>query len=424
MLMTFSILLRLLGEQVSVSLRISPAPPEGQPSVLHVDPSRRRVVVMDLVGKRQPATLGRDGRNQNVFSFDAAYPPESSQAEVSAGVLADVIRCVLSGSDGCVLGLGCADVVGLRPEMVEQALGLTGERALLDMQDGIGPGGGVLGVCSVLMEGSWSSMVGSGESLQKLGLVPCAISWLYSAIERRREKTWTDLTVSVSAVELCCGEEDTIRDLLGELSLQPGSIQDSPKAHIRLHEDPVHGTQLRNHNRVKASTAERAASLLDAAMAARRHNDFLTYLSHTSIMFFTLHVQPPRTESSTIGKGSRGPTKLTMIDVCSGMRGMSKNKPPYSELGPVVISLLSGHKTNPTKGSKLTMLLREALGHVNCHTAVIAEVDDSLARLQETLSTIQLAARIRRTQKRTKVSHMSRSKGHHLFMASVLEPFL
>lgn len=34
----------------------------------------------------------------------------SDQAEVCAGVLADVIRCVLSGSDGCVLGLGCADV--------------------------------------------------------------------------------------------------------------------------------------------------------------------------------------------------------------------------------------------------------------------------------------------------------------------------
>lgn len=33
-----------------------------------------------------------------------------AQAEVCAGVLADVIRCVLSGSDGCVLGLGCADV--------------------------------------------------------------------------------------------------------------------------------------------------------------------------------------------------------------------------------------------------------------------------------------------------------------------------
>lgn len=58
------------------------------------------------------------------------------------------------------------------------------------------------------------------------------------------------------------------------------------------------------------------------------------------------------------------------------------------------------------RGSKLTMLLREALGHVNCHTTVIAQVDDSLVRLQETLSTIQLASRIRRTQKRTKVPYM------------------
>ena len=87
-------------------------------------------------------------------------------------------------------------------------------------------------------------MVGSGESVQNLGLIPSAISWLYSAIERRREKTWTDLTVSVSAIELCCGEEDTLRDLLGEVVPSLGSIQDSPKAHIKLQEDPVYGIQV------------------------------------------------------------------------------------------------------------------------------------------------------------------------------------
>ncbi|XP_074472284.1 kinesin-like protein KIF26B isoform X2 [Sebastes fasciatus] len=354
--------------KVKVALRVSPTLSDGrgQPPVLRIDPSKKRVTIMEPVSKSQPhatMTLGRDSKNLlKTFNFDAAYPQESSQAEVCAGVLADVIRCVLSGSDGCVLGLGCADV------------------------------------------GSWSSMVGSGECIQKLGLVPCAISWLYSAIERRREKTWTDLTVSVSAIELCCGEEDTLRDLLGEVVPSLGSVQDSPKAHIRLQEDPVYGIQLRNHNRVKAPTAERATALLDAAIAARRHNDFVTYLTHSSVMFFTLHVQPPRTETSTIGKGSRGPTKLTMIDVCSGIRGVNKNKPPYSELGPAVLSLLSGHKTTPNKGSKLAMLLREALGHVNCHTTVIAQVDDSLAHLQETLSTIQLASRIRRTQKKTKQS--------------------
>ncbi|XP_076613158.1 kinesin-like protein KIF26B isoform X1 [Chaetodon auriga] len=364
--------------KVKVVLRVCPTLTEGQgqPPVLRIDPSKKRVTIIEPISKSKPhttMTLDGDGRKLlKTFNVDAAYPQESSQAEVCAGVLADVIRCVLSGSDGCVLGLGCSDV------------------------------------------GSWSSMVGSGESVQKLGLIPCAISWLYSAIERRREKTWTDLTVSVSAIELCCGEEDTLRDLLGEVVPSLGSVQDSPKAHIRLQEDPIYGIQLRNHNRVKAPTAERAASLLDAAIAARRHSDFVTYLSHTSIMFFTLHVQPPRTESSTIGKGSRGPTKLTMIDVCSGIRGMSKNKPPYSELGPVVLSLLSGHKNIPNKGSKLTMLLRESLGHVNCHTTVITEVADSLAYLQETLSTIQLVSRIRRTQKRTKQSTSCSPSGRSL----------
>lgn len=94
------------------------------------------------------------------------------------------------------------------------------------------------------VSGSWSSMVGSGENIQKLGLIPCAISWLYSAIERRREKTWTELTVSVSAIELCCGEEDTLRDLLGEVVPSSGSTQDSPKAHVRVQEDPVCGIQV------------------------------------------------------------------------------------------------------------------------------------------------------------------------------------
>ncbi|CAG5927885.1 unnamed protein product [Menidia menidia] len=365
--------------KVQVMLRVSRmlSDGQGQPPVLRIDSSKKRVTVLDPISKNPTyttMTLGRGGNKSplKTFNFDATFSQDSSQAEVGAGVLSDVIRCVLSGSDGCVLGLGCTDV------------------------------------------GSWSSMVGSGENIQKLGMIPCAISWLYSAIERRREKTWTDLTVSVSAIELCCGDEDTLRDLLGEVVPSSGSAQDSPKAHVRVQEDPVYGIQLRNHNRVKAPTAERAASLLDAAIAARRHADFITYLCHSSIMFFTLYVQPPRTESSTIGKGSRGTTKLTMIDVCSGMRGMIKNKPPHSELGPIVVSLLSGNKHIPSKGSKLAMLLHESMTRANCHITVLAQVADSLTHLQETFSTIQLASRIRRTQKRTKQSTSCSPSGRSL----------
>uniref|UniRef100_A0A8C5HRP5 Kinesin motor domain-containing protein n=2 Tax=Gouania willdenowi TaxID=441366 RepID=A0A8C5HRP5_GOUWI len=86
------------------------------------------------------------------------------------------------------------------------------------------------------------------------------------------------------------------------------------------------------------------------------------------------------------------------------MRSMNKCKPCHSELGPIVLSLLNGHKTTPSRGSKLSMLLRESLGHANCHIAVMADVGDSRALLHETFATIQLASRIRRTQKRTKQS--------------------
>ncbi|XP_077591549.1 kinesin-like protein KIF26B [Stigmatopora nigra] len=366
--------------KVKVVLRVNPTMNESQPPVLHIDPSKKRAILLEPVCQSPPRakkTSSRNGKDLlKAFHYDAVYPQDSTQTEVCAGVLADVIRCVLSGNDGCVLGLGCSDV------------------------------------------GSWSSMVGNAQNIQKLGVIPCAISWLYNAIEKRREKTWTDLTVSVSAVELCCGEEDTLRDLLGEVAPSLGSMQDTPRANIRLQEDPIHGIQIRNHNRVKAPTAERAASLLDVAIAARRHNDFTTFLSHSSIMFFTLHVQPPRTqESSTIGKGSRGPTKLTMIDICSGMKGgvgYIRNKPPHSDFGPVLLSLLSGHKTIPKKASKLTMLLRESLSHANCHIAVIAEVANSMAQLQETTSIIQLASRIRRTQKRTKPLNSCSPSGRSL----------
>ncbi|XP_029902662.1 kinesin-like protein KIF26B [Myripristis murdjan] len=369
--------------KVKVVLRVSPSPSESRthPPVLRIDPSKRRVVVMESACKSQPhATLMRGGDGKallKTYTFDAAYPRETTQTEVCADVLADVIRCVVSGSDGCVLGLGCADV------------------------------------------GSWSSMVGSDESFQRLGLIPCAISWLYSAVERRKEKTWTDLTVSVSAIELCCGEDETLRDLLAEAVPSLGSVQDSPAAQISLQEDPVYGIQLRNLNRVKAPTAERAASLLDAAITARRHGDIIMPLSHSSIMFFTLHVQPPRTESSTISKVSRGPSRLTMIDVCRSMKGItdsnnSKSKLPHSELGPVILSLLSGHKNIPNKGSKLSMLLRQTLGHVNGQVAVIAQVSDSPTHLQEALFTIQLASRIRRTQKRTKQSTSCSPSGRSL----------
>lgn len=75
-----------LAMQVRVVLRVNPPLQEcrGQPPVLRVDRSRKRVTVMEPVSRGQPRmstmTLDRDGKNLfRTFNVDAAFPPESSQ---------------------------------------------------------------------------------------------------------------------------------------------------------------------------------------------------------------------------------------------------------------------------------------------------------------------------------------------------------
>jgi kinesin family protein 26 len=56
------------------------------------------------------------------------------------------------------------------------------------------------------------------------------------------------------------------------------------------------------------------------------------------------------------------------------------------------------------RDSKLTMLLRESLGNVNCRTTMIAHISGVAGNYAETLSTIQIASRVlRMKKKKTKV---------------------
>lgn len=52
---------------------------------------------------------------------------------------------------------------------------------------------------------------------------------------------------------------------------------------------------------------------------------------------------------------------------------------------------------------KLTRLLCESLGNINCHTTMIFHVSDSASSYMETLTTVQLASRIHRTRNKSKV---------------------
>ncbi|CAD7688493.1 unnamed protein product [Nyctereutes procyonoides] len=360
--------------KVKVMLRIWPA--QGaqhsaeSTSFLKVDPRKKQVTLFDPAagppgssGPRRPASAAAP----KMFAFDAVFPQDSEQAEVCSGTVADVLQSVVSGADGCILSFGHTSL------------------------------------------GKSYTMIGKDSSPQSLGVVPCAISWLFRLIDERKERTGTRFSVRVSAAEVC-GPDDSPRDLLAEVA--SGSPQDAQSPGMYLREDPACGAQ--NQSELRAPTAEKAALYLDAALAARS----ATRPGGSSHLLFTLHVYQYRVEKCGRGGMSGGRSRLHLIDLggCEGAPSRGGEAPggpsclPLSALGSVILALVSGAKHVPHREHRLTMLLRESLAAPSCRTTMIAHVSDAPARHAETLSTVQLAARIHRLR-RKKVKYASSSSG-------------
>ncbi|XP_032201352.1 kinesin-like protein KIF26A isoform X2 [Mustela erminea] len=361
--------------KVKVMLRVWPAqgaqPSAESASFLKVDPRKKQVILYDQAAG-PPGSSGprrASAAAPKMFAFDAVFPQDSEQAEVCSGTVADVLQSVVSGADGCIFSFGHASL------------------------------------------GKSYTMIGKDSSPQSLGVVPCAISWLFRLIEERRERTGTRFSVRVSAAEVC-GPDESLRDLLAEAASD--SLQDAQSPGVYLREDPGCGVQLPNQSELRAPTAEKAGLYLDAALAARGSRR----PGCGSHLVFTLHVYQYRVEKCGRGGMSGGRSRLHLIDLggCEGAPGRGGEAPggpsclPLSALGSVILALVSGAKHVPYREHRLTLLLRECLAAPSCRTTMIAHVSDAPARHAETLSTVQLAARIHRLR-RKKVKYASSSSG-------------
>lgn len=60
-------------------------------------------------------------------------------------------------------------------------------------------------------------MVGKDTSTQTLGIIPCAITWLFRLIDEQKEKTGARFSVRVSAVEVS-GKQEELKDLLSDVA--------------------------------------------------------------------------------------------------------------------------------------------------------------------------------------------------------------
>uniref|UniRef100_A0A8L0DQC1 Kinesin family member 26B n=1 Tax=Oncorhynchus mykiss TaxID=8022 RepID=A0A8L0DQC1_ONCMY len=372
--------------KVKVMVRVCPVTSSDaaeSSSFLKVDTRKKQVTIMEPSANQTNGNTPqkRGGANQvppKMFAFDAAFSHDASQAEVCAGTVAEVIQSVVNGADGCVFCFGHSKL------------------------------------------GKSYTMIGGDESMQTLGIIPCAISWLFKLINERKEKTGARFSVRVSAVEVW-GKEENLKDLLSEVAT--GSLQDSQSPGVYLCEDPICGMQLQNQSELRAPTPEKAAFFLDAAIAARYSNradsDPEEHLN--SHMLFTLHIYQYRMEKTGKGGMSGGRSRLHLIDLgsCVKVLGGGKGRDSsgsssttaaglclsLSALGNVILALVNGSKHIPYKDSKLSMLLRESLGNMNCRTTMIAHISSSPSNFSDTLSTIQIASRLlRMKKKKTKVS--------------------
>ncbi|XP_006871334.1 PREDICTED: kinesin-like protein KIF26B-like [Chrysochloris asiatica] len=345
-------------------------------SFLKVDPRKKQITLYDPLACGGQNAFQRRGSQvpPKMFAFDAVFPQDASQAEVCAGTVAEVIQSVVNGADGCVFCFGHAKL------------------------------------------GKSYTMIGKDDSMQNLGIIPCAISWLFKLINERKEKTGARFSVRISAVEVS-GKEENLRDLLSEVAT--GSLQDGQSPGVYLCEDPICGMQLQNQSELRAPTAEKAAFFLDAAIASRRSNqqDCDEDDHRNSHMLFTLHIYQYRMEKSGKGGMSGGRSRLHLIDLGSCVKALSKNREggsglclSLSALGNVILALVNGSKHIPYKDSKLTMLLRESLGNMNCRTTMIAHISAAAGNYAETLSTIQIASRVLRMKKK-KTKYTSSSSG-------------
>ncbi|XP_023141706.2 kinesin-like protein KIF26A isoform X2 [Amphiprion ocellaris] len=367
--------------KVKVMMRICPsleaADSSESQSFLKVDSRKKQLTLYDPAssphsssGHRRSATVAVP----KIFAFDAVFTQDASQAEVCSGTVAEVIQSVVNGADGCIFCFG------------QVKLGKT------------------------------YTMIGKDSSTQSLGIVPCAISWLFKLINERKEKTGTRFSVRVSAVEIF-GKDEELKDLLSEVST--GSLQEGQSPGIHLREDPICGTQLQNQSELRAPTADKAAFFLDAAIAARSTSrpNAEEDERRNSHMLFTLHIYQYRMEKSGKGGMSGGRSRLHLIDLGSCEKVLSKSRDgggglclSLNALGNVIMALANGAKHVPYRDSKLTMLLRESLGNINCRTTMIAHISDSPANYADSLTTIQLASRIHRMRKK-KSKYASSSSG-------------
>ncbi|KAL7374132.1 hypothetical protein ABVT39_022718 [Epinephelus coioides] len=243
--------------------------------------------------------------------------------------------------------------------------------------------------------GKTYTMTGSTESYKQRGIIPRALQEVFQEMEKRTEHAFS---VHLSYLEIY---NETLVDLLPSLQ---GSQHPSHRSMVVM-EEPGRGVTIRGLSLHAVHSEEEALNLLfEGEMNRIIGSHALNRSSSRSHCIFTVHIE---SHSRTLSDAKYITSKLNLVDLAgserlgkTGSEGQMLKEAVYinkslSFLEQAILALADRRRDHvPFRQTKLTHALKDSLGG-NCNTVLVANVYGEAAQIEETLSTLRFASRMK-----------------------------
>ncbi|XP_046708142.1 kinesin-like protein KIF9 isoform X1 [Silurus meridionalis] len=243
--------------------------------------------------------------------------------------------------------------------------------------------------------GKTFTMTGATENYKQRGIIPRAIQKVFCEIGNRVEHTFS---VHLSFLEIY---NETLMDLLAVV--KGGQAKQCET--LTVVEEPEGGVSVKGLSLHSVHKEEEALNLLfEGEMNKIIGEHALNKNSSRSHCIFTLYIEA---RSRTLSNATFVTSKLNLVDLAgserlskTGSEGQVQKEALYinkslSFLEQAILALADRRREHvPFRQSKLTHALKDSLGG-NCNTVLVANIFAEESQINETLSTLRFAARMK-----------------------------
>ncbi|XP_055063263.2 kinesin-like protein KIF9 isoform X1 [Misgurnus anguillicaudatus] len=251
--------------------------------------------------------------------------------------------------------------------------------------------------------GKTYTMTGAAEAYRQRGIIPRALQQVFHEVEQRTDHTFS---VHLSFLEIY---NETMVDLLSTLKRGKGG-----SGVLTVVEEPGGGVSIKGLTLHLVHNEEEALSLLfEGEMNRIIGEHALNKNSSRSHCIFTVYIE---SRSRTLSDAKYITSKLNLVDLAgserlskTGSEGQVQREAMYinkslSFLEQVILALADSHREHvPFRQSKLTHALKDSLGG-NCNTVLVANIYGEASQIEETISTLRFASRMKCVQTKPSIN--------------------